>query len=170
MINIDKMDSMDIVLLAGLYGSGKSEFARQYFLGKSRYRISRSEIRKSIYEMTNFGEKWDAKHFNEMDDTLVKHIERKIIEHYSHHKRKILLINTFVTKKSRKMHLELANKSRKTIGIVFLHTPLRVCLEQNEKYSKGVPASVINTLYPRIELPSKAEGFTDVQIIEDFTI
>jgi tRNA uridine 5-carbamoylmethylation protein Kti12 len=162
--------NVDILLLAGLYGSGKTEFARKYFADKGRSRISRSEIRKLLYEMTTFGEKWDAKHFSEQDDILVKHIERKIIEHFTHNKRKIILINTFVTKKSRRAHIENAKKSNKTIGIVFLNTPLRVCLDQNEQYSKGVPATVINTLFPRIELPEKSEGFNDIEIIEDFRI
>lgn len=169
-MNLEKIHSMDIILLAGLYGSGKTEFASQYFSGRGRNRISRSEIRKSIHDMSNFGEKWDAKNFNETDDTLVKHIERKIIEHYIHNKRKILLINTFVTKKSRKTYIESAKASKRSIGIVYLNSPLRTCIEQNERFGKGVPTTVINTLYPRVELPEKSEGFNEIEIITNFTI
>jgi predicted kinase len=101
-MDLTRFHELNIILLCGLYGSGKTEFAIKHFMGKERSRISRSEIRKYMFEMTHFGEKWSATDFTEENEALVKHIERKVLEHFLHNKRKVLIINTFVMKKSRK--------------------------------------------------------------------
>ncbi|HPC41473.1 MAG TPA: ATP-binding protein [Spirochaetota bacterium] len=164
-MDTSKMDHLDIILLCGLYGSGKTEFAMKYFLGKDRNRISRSDIRKSMYEMTNFGEKWTPDRFSEDTDALVKHIERKIVEHFSHQKKKILIINTYITKKSRQAIVDLARQTKKSIGAIFLNRPLEQCLERNAKSAMAVPQEIIYKLHSRIELPDKNEGFDEVMIV-----
>jgi len=164
-MDFSKMDNLDIVLLCGLYGSGKMEFAMKYFQGKDRSRISRSDIRKSVYEMTNFGKPWTPDRFSEENDALVKHIERKIVEHLIHQKKKILLINTFITKRSRQAILDLARQSKKSIGAVFLNRPLEQCLERNGKSTLAVPQEVIYKLFSRIELPEKGEGFNEIMTV-----
>ncbi len=164
-MDTSKMDHLDIILICGLYGSGKTEFAVKYFLGKDRNRISRSEIRKNMYEMTNFGEKWTPDRFSEDTDALVKHIERKIVEHFSHQKKKILVINTYITKKSRQAIVDLARQTKKSIGAIFLNRPLEQCLERNGKSALTVPQEIIYKLNSRIELPDKSEGFDEVMIV-----
>ncbi len=164
-MDTSKMDHLDIILICGLYGSGKTDFAMKYFLGKDRNRISRSEIRKSMYEMTNFGEKWTPDRFSEDTDALVKHIERKIVEHFSHQKKKILVINTYITKKSRQAIVDLARQTKKSIGAIFLNRPLEQCLERNGKSALAVPQEIIYKLNSRIELPDKSEGFDEVMIV-----
>jgi predicted kinase len=164
-MDTSKMDHLDIILLGGLYGSGKTEFAVKYFAGKDRSRVSRSDIRKSMYEMTNFGEKWTPDRFSEDTDALVKHIERKIVEHLTHQKKKILIINTYITKKSRQNTIELARQSKKTIGAIFLNRPLEQCLERNAKSALAVPQEIIYKLHGKTELPEKNEGFDEVMIV-----
>ncbi|MBP7737985.1 MAG: AAA family ATPase [Spirochaetes bacterium] len=164
-MDISKMENLDIVLLCGLYGSGKMEFAQKYFQGMGRSRISRSEIRRNVYEMTNFGEQWTPDRFSEENDALVKHIERKIVEHLAHQKKKILLINTFITRRSRQAILDLARQTKKTIGAVFLNRTLEQCLDRNSKSALAVPQEVIYKLNSRIELPEKSEGFNEVMVV-----
>ena len=164
-MDTSRLDHLDIILVCGLYGSGKTEFAMKYFLGKDRSRVSRSDIRKSMYEMANFGEKWTPDKFSEDTDALVKHIERKIVEHLAHQKKKILIINTYITKKSRQSIIDLARQTNRTIGAIFLNRPLEQCLERNAKSTLAVPQEIIYKLYSRIELPDKSEGFDDVMIV-----
>jgi len=168
--NIERFHKYNIVLICGLYGSGKTEFAVMNFKETNRYRISRSELRKLMFEMTNFGKKWSSDTFDEEDDVLVKHVERKILEHFLHNKRNVLIINTFMTQKSRQRFAKLARDLNKTIGAIFLDTPLEKCIEQSERRSAHVPPNIIKVLYTRKELPTKSEGFDDVLIIEDFEI
>jgi predicted kinase len=159
------MHKSHIVLLGGLYGSGKTEFAIKHFMNKSRYRVSRSEIRRLLFEMTNFGKKWAADLFNEEDDVLVKHVERKIIEHFLQNKRNVLVINTFTSVESRKRFISIAKDMNKTIGIVFLDVPVDICLKNNEAKSSGIPAYVVQKLSNKKVLPSEKEGFSEVAII-----
>ena len=69
-MDLAKIDYLDIILVCGLYGSGKNEFAMKYFRDKDRSRISRSDIRKYLYEMTHFGEPWRADRFAQSRQVL----------------------------------------------------------------------------------------------------
>ena len=164
-MDLTKMHGMHIILLCGIYGSGKMEFARKYFLGKERSRVSRSEIRKAMFEMANFGEHWTPERFSEENDSLVKHIERKTVEHFLHFKKNVLVINTFATKKSRRGIIETARQLKRTIGAIFLNRPLEQCLARNSQSSLPVPQEVLYALHHRIELPEKGEGFDDVLVV-----
>jgi predicted kinase len=161
-MDLDKIDYLDIILLCGMYGSGKMEFGLKHFKGKGGSRISRSEIRKNLFEMINFGESWTSERFTEEDDALVKHIERKTVEQLLYLKKKILVINTFVTKKSRQGFIDIARQMKLTIGAIFINRPLEQCLERNSRNPIPVPTEIIYKLYPRIELPEKSEGFNEV--------
>lgn len=161
-MDLSKYNQLNIILLCGLYGSGKTEFAMQHFKGKERSRISRSEIRKFIHEMTNFGDPWAPEKFTEDTDALVKHIEKKMLEQFLHLKKNVVIVNTAVTKKSRQGYIELARQTRKTIGAIFIQRPLEQCLERNGRNKIAVPQHVIYTLHAKIELPSKSEGFDEV--------
>lgn len=164
-MDLSKFDRLDIVLICGLYGSGKNEFAAKHFLGKDRSRISRSDIRKNMYEMTHFGEKWEAGLFSEENDALVKHIERRIVEHFLHLKKSILIINTYLTKKSRHGMIEAAHQMKKTVGAIFLNRSLDECLERNKRNVVVVPQEVIYNMHHRIEIPEKSEGFDEVAVV-----
>ena len=164
-MTIEDFHKFDIILLCGLYGSGKNMFSLEHFKGKGRDRISRNEIRQHMYQMTHFGEKWAATHFTEEDDVLVKHIERKILEHFLHNKHKVLIINTFSSAASRKRFVEMATSSKKTIGAIYLNPPLDECLARNRDENNAVPDNVIRSLYNKIELPNKREGFSEVLIL-----
>lgn len=167
-MDLTAINTADIIMLGGLYGAGKSSFAKKYLYGKGRYRISRSEIRRHIYEMAHFGETWSGDKFSEEDDALVKHVERKMMEHYLHNKRKILLVNTFMSVKSRAGFLNIAKDTNHSISIIFLDTPLEKCNVQNNEEKSGVPSRVIYELNFKKELPATKEGFSKVMIINDY--
>jgi predicted kinase len=167
-MNSDQMNSCSIILLCGLYGSGKTEFSARNFRNRSRYRISRSELRKLMFEMTNFGEPWTSDKFNEEDDVLVKHVERKILEHFIHNKRNVVIINTFMTAQSRARFVKIAKEMKKTIGAIFLDPPVEKCIERNSRASSNIPVSVIRSLSLKKELPVKKEGFDEVLVVTDF--
>ena len=117
-MDLNKLDLLDVILVAGLPGSGKSWFAREYFAGKNRLRINRKEIRKSIYEMSHFGDVWKESYYTEKNEYLVKHVERKIFEQLLSNNEKVLIDNHSVTVESRRPYIETALAARKTIGIV----------------------------------------------------
>ena len=163
---IVKFNSLDILLICGLFGSGKNDFSQKYFHNGAWNRLSRNEIRKNIYEMTHFGDTWESSKFNEEDDVLVKHIERKIMEHYLQKKRKVLVINSFITKRSRERFIMMAHEMKKTIGAIFLNMPLSTCLAGYKVHNPTLPENVLRSMVQKIELPEKHEGLNEVLIIQ----
>ena len=112
-MELDRFQNLEIILVCGLPGSGKSHFARTHFLQSGRKRVNRKEIRRLLFEMTNFGQKWSEKDFAASDEFLVKHVERKIVEHLLQNHQKLLIDNTSVSRESRKGYLSIAHQHGK---------------------------------------------------------
>ena len=167
-MKVDQFQGLDIVLVCGLQGSGKTHFARSFFQSNGRKRINRGELRKYLYEMTHFGNSWKEEYFNETDEMLVKHVERRILEHFLHNDRKVLVDNTSVTYESRKNYVALANKMNKSIGVIFINTSAEKCLERNRNKDDRVAENVVTNLYAKIKLPDREEGFKEVLIVSDY--
>ncbi|MGA2974754.1 MAG: AAA family ATPase [Spirochaetia bacterium] len=167
-MDIHRFQGFDIVLVCGLPGSGKSHFARTHFLQSGRKRVNRKEIRRLLFEMTTFGQKWSEKEFASNDEFLVKHVERKIIEHLLQAKQKLLIDNTNISTESRKQYLTIAHQTGKSIGAIFLDTPIIRCLERNRSREDAIPERVISNLAAEKELPEVSEGFKDVLVVDTY--
>jgi len=163
-----RFDQLNMILVCGLPGSGKSHFSRSYFQNTDRKRINRKEIRRHLYEMLNFGAKWSEEYFNESDEFLVKHVERKTIEHLLQGNQKLLVDNTSVTRSSREAYVQLAKRMRCSVGVIFLDTPLKLCLERNMQGHDPIPAVALTNLSAALELPTEDEGFREVLIIDNY--
>lgn len=167
-MDLDRFDRLDIVLVCGLPGSGKSHFSRSYFNKNDRRRINRKELRRLLYEMTSFGDPWREEYFNEYDEMLVKHVERKMVDHFLQERLPILVDNTSITVESRQYYLGVARQARKTIGAVFLNVPIQKCLARNRSREDQMSEGIIANLYAGLELPSKTEGFNELLILPDY--
>ena len=166
-MDLNKFNNIDILMICGLPHSGKSMFSKQHFGKSGRKRINRKEIRKLLYEMTSFGEKYSEKNFPEVDEALVKHVERKIVEQLLHDKHRILIDNSSVSAQSRKVYLNIAQQMKKSIGIIFLNTAAIKCIERNRESADPLPSSVISNLSVQINLPVPSEGFSQLLVIDD---
>jgi predicted kinase len=167
-MDLARFQTLDVVLICGLQGAGKSHFAKTYFNQGDRKRINRKEIRRLLYEMTNFGDPWKEEYFNDHDEILVNHVERKILEHLLQNKQQVLVDNTNVNVEARSDYLSIAKRLGRTAGVVFLDLPLKVCLERNRSREDRISEGIITNLYARLELPSKAEGFKEVLVVESY--
>src|SRR5271157_1485956 len=164
-MDLARFQNLDIVLVCGLPGSGKSHFAGAYFSGTGRLRVNRKELRRLLFEMTHFGQKWTEKDFASSDEFLVGHVERKIVEHFLQGHKKLLIDNTSMSRESRKQYLTIARQTGKSIGAIFLDTPAARCLERNRSREDSVPERVISNLEAEKELPDIDEGYKEVMIV-----
>lgn len=167
-MDLSKLETLDIVLVCGLPGSGKSAFSKQYFSNSGRDRVNRKEIHRLLYEMIHFGKRWTEQEFDAVDEHLVKHVERKIIEQLLQNNQKVLVDNTSVSESSRKSYVGIAQQMHKTIGAIFLQTPPATCLKRNREREDPVPERVISNLAAAIDLPGTEEGFKAVLVIKDY--
>jgi len=167
-MDLSRFRDLDVVLICGLPGAGKSHFAAQYFKASGRLRINRKEIRRHLYEMTRFGERWSEDRFDSQDEFLVKHVERKIVEHLLQQEQKLLIDNTSVSVSSRKAYLAAAAAFKRSAGVVFLDTSREKCIQRNRAREEPIPDTVIVNLSLEIEIPEKREGFREVLVVEDY--
>jgi predicted kinase len=166
--DISSFHQFDIILVCGLPGAGKSHFSRKEFMGKGRKRVNRKEIRRLLYEMTNFGESWSEEDFSSVSEHLVKHTERKIIEHLLVSGEKILIDNTSVTPDSRKLYARIADNMKKSAGVIFLDTAVSICLERNRNVDDPAPESIISKLAASKSFPARSEGFKRILILNNY--
>lgn len=159
---------LDMVIVCGLPNSGKSHFSAKHFKDMGRERINRKELRKLLYSMTHFGDKWDGANFDEKFDHVVKHTEKKIIEYYFRENKKILVDNTSVTALSRRQYVNMAKEQGKSVGVIFINTPVSKCIERNHRNEDNVSDMVISNLYAQIALPDKSEGFRELLVLNDY--
>ncbi len=145
----------------------RSHFAGKYLKGGDRKRVNRKEIRRLLYEMTSFGETWNESRFAAVDEFLVKHVERKIIEHLLQNRQKVLVDNSCVSASSREPYVALAAQVHRTARAIFLNTPARACLERNRKRTDPVPETVISNLAAAIELPMARGGFREMLVTKE---
>lgn len=167
-MDLAPFQSLDVVLICGLQGAGKSHFAQAYFGDGDRRRVNRKEIRRFLYEMTNFGDPWREEYFNDDDEVLVHHVERRILEHLLQQNRPVLVDNTGLTSDDRSIYLTTAKRFGKSAGVIFLDLPLKLCLERNRKRPDSLSEGIITNLYTRLELPTKAEGFKELLILKTY--
>jgi predicted kinase len=168
-MNFDSYQDLDLVLVAGLPGAGKSVFATKYFKSSGRKRVNRKEIQRLIHEMMEFGDPWTPETDAEDNDaSLVRHLERKIIENMLHQNIKLLVDTLAVTRKSRIFYLELAKKFNKKIGIIFLDPALQICHQRNQQSSMHMPEAEITNMYVSKELPERSEGFMKVTVLTEY--
>jgi len=158
-MDVTTFAALDLVLVCGLPGAGKHRTCVSAFKGSGRRRVSRREIRRMLYEMTTFGEPWSEQHYSAVDEVLVKHVERKIIEHLLQNRLPVLVENTCISAASRKAYLAIARGMHRTAGLIFLDTPVADCLEANRKKPDPVPERVIAELAAALERPDAREGF-----------
>ncbi|MCL2026670.1 MAG: AAA family ATPase [Leptospirales bacterium] len=166
-VNLSKMHDFDMVLVSGLPSSGKTYIARNMFMDKGRRRISRKEIRRFVYEMTNFGEKWSEQLFNAVNEHFVKHTERKMIEHLLTNGEKVVIVNSSLTSDSRKVYISIAERMRKTLGVIFIEADIRRCLERNRTSKDPIPENIISRLAAQKTLPDNREKFDSIVILTD---
>jgi len=169
-MDLERFDALDIVLVCGLPGSGKSHFSSNHFNRRGRKRINRKELRRLLYEMTSFGDKWREEYFSDHDELLVKHVERKILEHLLQNHSPVLIDNTSISIESRQYFVGVARNSGKSLGAIFLNVPIQKCLARNRNrpVEDQISEGIIANLYAALEVPTKQEGFHEVLVLPDY--
>ena len=159
-------DGLDVILLCGNYGSGKSHFARKYFTTSGRRRVNHNALRRLLYEMGSFGQHWEASSFVAEDEQMVTLLETRLYELHLDRSDPLLVDNTCLTAEARRGYVAAARRWRRSIGAILLATPTAVCLRRNRsRGGSAIPEAAIRNLALHVEEPTRAEGLAEVLVV-----
>lgn len=139
---------------------GKSYWATHHINNiKDKY-ISRDEIR---FAFLKDGDEYFAKETEVFNEFINQ------INHYLTIYDRVFADATHLNFSSRNKTISRINVPVDEINVIFLDTPLDICLQRNSKRTerKFVPEKVIRDMYNRIRMPEKEEGISKVYIIKD---
>lgn len=147
-----------LFLMMGAPGSGKSYWATHHLSERDKY-ISRDEIRFSFLEENDayFAKETDVfeEFIRQINDALNKY-------------ENVFADATHLNPNSRNKTICRLTSKIDEINVIFLNTPLDICLARNAKREgrKYVPESVIKNMYYSIKMPEKEEGINKIYIIK----
>lgn len=146
---------MKFFMLIGLPGSGKSTYAKKLKEIENANIYSSDAIREELYGSEDV----------QGDPTEIFSLLHTRVKADLAAQRNVIYDATNIAAKRRIGFLQEINKvSCEKIAIVFA-TPYAECLRRNAGRDRQVPEQAIERMYHQFDIPSYAEGFTDIQII-----
>jgi predicted kinase len=160
---------MELVLMCGLPGSGKSTIANNYFLDKKImedvYILNRDKIREML---CGTYQNYDFNPFNEL---LVVEITKDIIKKLIILNKSIILDETNLMKSKRKDWIDFVKDIKYDIKIkcLFVNTDVEICKHRRNKNTKGITEinywdKIIDEMNNSFDIPDENE-FDELIII-----
>jgi predicted kinase len=148
------MNRNDIIVLVGLPGAGKSEYAKE--LAEEGYVIcSSDEVRGRMFGNAN-----DQDHNAEVFQILHKEIRAHLMDGDS-----VVYDACNIHSKRRKAFLDTLKDIRCKKSAHVITTPYRSCIDQNRGRERVVPNEVIDRMYKHWQTPSMWEGFDEIELV-----
>lgn len=158
-------------VMVGLPGSGKSSYIKKTKSKDGLYIISADDVREDFPEIEDNSKIFDLVY--EKLEILIKSIYENALPNAC-----IYLDNTNLVCKKRKKIFEVAKKLEKScrglninVTAIIMSTPFETCLERNKnRKGKVVPEEVIYKYRASFNIPFYEEGFNEIKIIDGFTL
>jgi predicted kinase len=133
--------SLEIVVLVGIPGSGKTTLALNSYPNHERINLDALHTR------------------NREDEEISKALANG---------RDLIIDNTNTTKKSRSKYVQMAKLFGVSVKAIYLNCPLELAIERNAlREGKGrVPDSAVRFYYRVLQPPKLAEGFDRIDVVE----
>ena len=157
------IDTCDLILICGIPASGKTYLTQNRYC--DRIRLNRDDIRFSHKRMISYGQTWTQSDFDLDLEKIFSDYEMELLQYHLQKDYKIVVDGTNVTRARRTPYVDVAKRLSKTIGILFLNSPIELCLARNRNRANVIPESIVRKYNDDIELPQIDEGFNVVEII-----
>ena len=129
---------MEYVIMIGLPLSGKSSYRKTNFYDNK------------VVSLQQFGN---------------RKAEIGIIEELLKEGKNVVVDDTNITKKIRKIHIDLAKKYNAKIIGIFMDTPVGLIRQRRWRRPDQMHMAVINKMKKELEIPEKEEGFNELKMI-----
>ena len=145
----------ELMVLAGLPGSGKSTYAENY--KDTHTIISSDRLRKEMYGDVN-----DQDHNAEVFAELERRIRKALLDGEN-----VIYDACNISSKRRKSYLNRISDINCTKRIVVLAAPFIKCLDNNYNRARKVPYEVIRRMYENWFTPAYWEGWGNIKVVLD---
>ena len=159
---VECVRELDLVLVAGVQGSGKTTLTVDRF--RDRVRVNLDEIRFFYKRMTT-GSEWRNDDWRPAMEPLFRTIEDELLRFNLSQGNRVVVDNTNVSRRSRAHYYRLAREMGKSVGLLYLDLPLETCIDRNRDRRVKVPEPVIQEFFEMRELPAPDEGFDVLRIV-----
>jgi predicted kinase len=160
--SVDSVRDLDLVLVAGVQGSGKTTLTTQLF--RDRIRINLDEIRFFYKRMTT-GTDWRNDDWRPAIEPLFRKIEEDCLRFNLQAGQRVVVDNTNISRRSRAHYCAIAKTLGKSVGLLFLDLPLETCKTRNAGRPVKVPEPVLEEFFTIRELPTLDEGFDVLRMV-----
>lgn len=158
----ERVRHCDLVLVAGVQGSGKTTITLDRF--RERVRVNLDEIRFFYKRMTT-GTDWSNQDWHPAIEPLFVKIEEDLVRFNLSQGRPVVVDNTNITRRTRSHYQQIARSLGRSIGLIFIDMALDACIVQNRRRRRSVPDHVLHEFYVNRELPTADEGFDYLEIV-----
>jgi len=153
-----------VIVLVGLPGCGKSDYAIKYVNRTSDVRqwkiCSSDQVRKKLYGderiQGNPSDVFNQLH-REVNELLTKNIN-------------VVYDATNMNRKNRKQIIDIAKKHNATIEAHVVWCPYEDCITRDATRSRNVGSEVIKKMLYRFEMPFYNEGFPRIKIVHNESV
>lgn len=145
------MKRQKILMLKGLPASGKSTYAKE-LEEQGWYRTNKDDIRKELFPNYTF-----------KDEKEVVAIETEYVCNGLYSGKNVVVDNTHFNPTHEARLRKIAEKYNADFEILFIDTPVEICIRRNRKRANSVPIEVILTMYNKYIAPyrDKKEEYND---------
>lgn len=152
---------MELILMVGIPGSGKSTTAQKLFPNHiiiSRDRISQMSKDEKAYLLKTYNEKYGKK----LD--VQRKREYVLIEDARIQNKNIVIDNVNIDRNARRPYIEYAKRHNYSVKALFFKN-IQAAYEQNRKREKRLDDAILTKYVNRLEPPNKDEGIEYIQVI-----
>lgn len=157
----DYPDKMELILMVGIPGSGKTTYAQRHFPSHTHVSLDKLKAMPRNQRLQLY-RKFNLPHPKRPNQN--RPLEDKLIEQAMQQEKSIIVDDTNLTIEIRKRHISAAQRYGYTVNAIFFKN-IKQAYEQNCNRKKCVPQRALDIMVMQLEEPTKDEGISCIRLM-----